>query len=129
MCLRNAGIAGNEQALGRSGIERGLCSGDLGLELIVFFPPGRDDVPAQACVDGQVAARSPTVLRIEAEVAVAQIEGLAGGLREVAGRSQQKVGVGVAGLGAVDVEGAVEGGVGMLVDLIDVKLAAELERV
>ncbi len=50
-------------------------------------------------------------------------------MREVAWGSDQEVGVGIAGLGAVDVEGAVEGRVGVLVDLVDVKLAAELECV
>ncbi len=113
----------------RAGVEGGLCAGDVGLELVVFFPPGRDDVPAQAGVDGEVAAGAPAVLDVEAEVAVAQVEGLAGGLGEVAGGADQEVGVGVAGLGAVDVEGAVEGGVGMLVDLVDVELAAEFEGV
>ena len=125
----NAGIAGDEESLRRAGVESGLCSGDVGLKLVVFFPPRRDDVPAEASVDGEVAARSPTVLDVEAEIAIAQVEGLAGGLGEVAGGADEEVGVGVAGFGAVDVEGAVERGVGMLVDLVDVELAAELERV
>jgi hypothetical protein len=102
---------------------------DPGLKLVVFFPPGHDHVPAQAGVDGELAGDSPTILRVEPEVAIAQIERLAGGLGEVAGGAEQEVCVGGAGLGAVDVEGAVEGGVGMLVDLIDVKLRADLERV
>ena len=97
--------------------------------MVVFFPEGRDHIPAQARVDGQVAARSPGVLHVEAVVAVAQIEGLTRGLGKVAWRAEQEISVRVAGLCSVDVEGAVESGVGMLIDLVDMELSAELQRV
>ena len=60
---------------------------------------------------------------------VAQIKVLAGGLREVAGKAEQEIGERRAGFRAVDTEGPVEGAVGIFVDLIVVKLAAELQSV
>ena len=68
-------------------------------------------------------------MRIGAKIAVAQIERLTGRLREVAGDSEQKIGVRVAGLCPIDVEGPVEGGVGMLIHLVDMKLSADLQSV
>ncbi len=106
-----------------------MCAGNVGLELVVFFRPGSDEIPTEASVDGEVAAGAPAVLDVEAEVTVAEVEGLAGGLSEVAWSAEKEVGVGVAGFGAVDVEGAVEGGVRVLVDLVVVVLGAEFESV
>ena len=60
---------------------------------------------------------------------VAQVEALAGGLREVARKSEQKIGEWISGLGSIDVECSVKRRVGVLVYLIVVKLPAELERV
>ena len=62
-------------------------------------------------------------------VAVAKIEALAGCLSEVAGKAQEKIGERRAGLGAIDVERAIERRIRILVDLISMKLAAELQRV
>ncbi len=127
--LGNAGVTGNQQSWQCSRVERGLRTGHVGLDLIIFFPKRHDDVPAQTGVDRQVASCSPAVLRVQTGIPVAQVEWLTGGLSEVARRSQQEVGVWRTGLSAVDIEGPVERGVGMFIDLIDMELAAKLESV
>ncbi len=58
---------------------------------------------------------------------VPKIEVLAGGLGEVTRKTQQEVGEGRAGLGTKKAEGSVERRVGILVDLVQMKLAAELQ--
>jgi hypothetical protein len=113
----------------RSWIERGLRAGNIGLDLVVLLPEGHDHVPAQTGVDGEVASRSPAVLSIGAQIAVAQIERLTGGLRVVAWNADQEIGIRVAGFRPVDIEGAVERGVRMLIHLVDVELSADLESV
>ena len=60
---------------------------------------------------------------------VPEVEALAGCLREVAWHAQQKVGERIAGFSSVNVEGPVKCSVRVFVDLIIVKLAAELQRV
>ena len=50
-------------------------------------------------------------------------------MREIAGHTYEEVGKGIARFGAVDVERAVERGIGMLVDLIQMKLAAKFQGV
>ncbi len=49
------------------------------------------------------------------QIAIAQIERLTGGLREVARDADQKIGMRVAGLRPIDIEGPVEGGVRVLI--------------
>src|SRR5271156_1663323 len=103
--LRNSRIAGDQQPGKRSGVERGFGPGNVGLYLVVLFPERADQVPAQAGVDGKVASRSPAVLSIGAQIAIAQIERLTGGLREVARDADQEIGIRVAGLRPIDIEG------------------------
>src|SRR6202789_357877 len=127
--LGNPRVSGNDKSLRRSWIERRLCACHVGLDLIIFFPPGHDDIPSQTGIDGQVASCAPTVLRIEPGIPVSQIERLSGGLRIVARSSDEEIGVGRTSLGAVDIEGAIESGVRVLVDLVGVELSAELQGV
>jgi len=74
--LGDAGVTGNQQSWQCSRVERGLRTGDVGLDLIIFFPKRHDDVPAQAGVDRQVASCSPGVLRVQTGISVAQVERL-----------------------------------------------------
>ena len=127
--LWNSGIAGDQQPGECSWVEHGLRSGNPGLYLVVLLPERHDDVPAQARVDGEVAARAPTVLSVDAFIAVAQIERRTRRLRKVAGNSKQKIGVRVPGLCSIDVEGPIEGPVGIVIHLVDMKLSAHLQSV
>ena len=117
------------QALGRTGIENRLAARYDRLKLVVLFPPRHDEIPAQAEIESQIASRPPAVLAEESLVPVAHIEGLARRLREVAGNADQEIRKGDAGFASIDIESAVEGGVGMLVYLVGVKLTAELDGV
>ena len=46
---------------------------------------------------------------------------------KVARSSEKKISVRIARFGPVDIEGSIEGGIGMLIDLIAVELAAQFE--
>src|SRR5271170_1293317 len=71
----------------------------------------------------------PSVLAIQAEITVSQVERLTRRLGEVARDAYQKVGIGIASLSAVDVEGPIEGGIRMLIHLVDMELPADLQSV
>ncbi len=90
--VRNSGIAGIEDARRRAGKDHRLRAGDEGGDLVVFFRPGRDAVPAQAVVQRQVRARVPAILREEANIFVARIEGVELALVVLAGHADEEVG-------------------------------------
>src|SRR5260370_3908519 len=59
---------------------------------------------------------------------VAEIKSMSGCLGKIAGKAQQKISEGITGLGAIEAEGAIKGGVRILVDLIVMELKTGLER-
>ena len=61
-------------------------------ELIVFFVPGFDPVPAQTVIEGEVRPQPPTVLGVETEIFVAPVKGLELALVVLGGSAQQEVG-------------------------------------
>ncbi len=125
----DAGIAGIEDACRRAGEDVRLRAGDEGRDLVVFLRPGRDAIPAKAVVEGEVRAGVPAILREEAGVFVAGVEGIELALVVLAGNADEEVGEVDAGFGAGEDKVAVELGDGVGVDLVGVKLAAEFEGV
>src|SRR5215470_12748343 len=126
---RHARISGNNQSRRRIGIENRLLAGNHGLNMVVFFRPGLNQVPAHAIVERKVGARPPTVLCKGAGIMIAEIEVLSRGLRKTAGKAQQEISESITGLGSVEVESAIEGGIRILVHLVVVKLKAGFKRV
>jgi len=120
-------IARNQQARQSPGIERRLRAGHPSLSLPIFLPKGHDYIPPKTDIDGEVVACMPAVLCVGSKVAIAQIKWRAGRLREIAGHTDEKVRVRIAGFCAIDVESSVEGCVGVLVHLVDVELRAKLQ--
>ncbi len=114
----HAGIAGKDQPLRRAGKDHRLLAFDQRLQLVKFFVPGANPVPAHAVVDGESVGGLPTVLRKrgQVEIAVVEVAGLA--LRIAGGDAQQEVGEVYAGFRAVEGEAAVEDDVGMRIDLV-----------
>ena len=124
----DARVAGKDEAGRRPRIDRRLLIGHDGLDLVVALVPRGHDVPAQPVVDGHVRARAPAVLREHAAVLIAQVEDPARGLDVVARHAEQKVGEVGAGLGTGKRERAVERRVRLQPDLLELVLAAELQR-
>ena len=105
----------------RPGRERG--------DLIVFFIPGLDAVPAQAVVQRQILLHAPAILRVQAGILVAAVERLKLALVVLARNAQQEVREVDAGLAAEEDEIAVQLGDRIGIDLIVVELAAHFDRV
>src|SRR5208337_474702 len=97
--------------------------------LIVFFVPGRKQIPTQTITKRQVRSYLPAVLAKQSYVLVAQVKALGIALPIVAGHAQQKVGKVRSRLGSLELEGAVENGIWIDVDLIEMQSAAHLEAV
>ena len=125
----HARVPGKDQAERRIGKDLGLLALDQRLQLIEFFKPGANAIPAHAIVEGEFAGELPAILREGGRVQVTVVETACLPLRITRCNSQQKVGKVHAGLRAIEGEAAVEDGVGMRVDLVRVNLAAELEPV
>src|ERR1039458_1069904 len=98
-----------------AGLERG--------DLIVFFIPGLDAVPAQTVVQRQALPYAPSILRVESYVFVAAVEGLKLALVVLARNSQQEVREVNAGLASVEYEVAIQLG-----DRIDIEIGRATVR-
>ncbi len=125
----DSGVAGVEDACGCSGKDYGLGTGDEGGDLVVFFGPGCDAVPAEAVVEGEIGECAPAILCEEAYIFIACVEGIELALVVLAGDTDEEVGKVDAGFLPGEDEAAVELGDGVGVDLVGVKLSTELEGV
>src|SRR6187402_541976 len=55
----NTGISSHDHTFGRSRKESRVRTFHIGLQLVVFLPPGHDDIPTDASVERQVVPKSP----------------------------------------------------------------------
>jgi hypothetical protein len=127
--IGNSGISGIENARGRAGEDIRLRASDEGGYLVVFFRPGCDAIPAKAVVEGQVGTKAPAILRERAYIFVARVIRVELALVVLAGRADEEVGEVDTGLGSREDKAAVELRNGMGIDLVGMKLRAELEGV
>src|SRR5580658_3508328 len=97
--------------------------------LIVFLIPGFDAIPAQPVVQSQVLGHSPAILRIDAGILIAAVEGLQLTLVVLARNAEQEVREIDTGLAAEEEEIAVQLGDRIGIDLIVVKLATQRDGV
>ena len=109
---------------GRARENHRLLARREGGDLIVFFVPGLDAIPAQAVVQRQVLPHAPAILRVKPGIFIAAVEGLKLALVVLARNAQQEVREVDAGLAAEEDEVAVQLGDRIGVDLIVVELRA-----
>ena len=121
------GSPGNTMPSRSVGIHLRLLAEDEGLQLIVFLSPRRQHIPAQSVVEYQVRTNLPAVLTECADIFVAQIKRAGVTLLVRRGDTQQVVGEIRTRLGPLKNERTVVDGIGVDVDLIEMKAAANLE--
>src|ERR1700722_17141454 len=88
---RYAGIGWKQDAGWRGWENNRLPAGLKGRNLIVFFVPGFDAIPAQPVVQRQVLRYAPAILRVEADILIAAIESLQLALVVLARNAEQEV--------------------------------------
>ena len=125
----NTFVAGNHVARRSSGEFHRLQSRNDGFGLVLRVIPRHAGFPAQAIVQDQIRRDAPAVLRKKSVVLTARIENLRAGLGKRIRRTNEKVREIDAGLAAVESITAIFVSVIALVNLVIVKLPAELDRV
>src|SRR5208282_3194921 len=103
-----AGIGGIHDAGGSAGENHGLLAGNKRGDLVVLFVPRLDAIPAQAVIEGEAARNAPAILRVEADVFIAAVEGLQLALIVLRGVAKQEIREVRAGFGAEEKKAAVE---------------------
>ena len=114
---------------GAPGNTTDCAPGDEGRYLVVLFRPGCNAIPAQAVVQGQVGQHVPAILREQSDIFVPRIEGVELALVVLAGHADQKVGKVDAGFLSGENEASIELSDGVGIDLVDMELSPELDRV
>ncbi len=122
-------IARIKYARRRTGKDDRLRAGDEGGDLVVLLRPRRDAIPAQTVIEGQVGENVPAILREQADVFISRIKRVELALVVLARHANQEVGKIDAGFRSGENKAAVELRDGVGIDLVGMKLAAELDGV
>ena len=106
-----------------------MLADNQGLQLVVLFVPGADDVPAQAVIYGEARSKSPGILREERDISISRVEPALVSLYVGAGYANQIIGEVRTRLRAVELEATVKRSIRNFVYLVKVGLTAKLQSV
>ena len=126
---RNSGIAGIEDACRSAGKHHRLRTRLKSRNLVVFFCPGRDAVPAQPVIQCQARPYVPTILSEQANIFVTRIERVELALVVLAGHADQEIRKIHAGFCTREDEAPVKLRDGMGIHLVGVTFTPELDCV
>src|ERR1700722_2917794 len=126
---RHAWISRIEDSRGSSRKRQRLFTRAEGRDLVIFFIPGLDPIPAQSVIQSQVARGAPAVLREQSDIFIPAIKRLQLALVVLARSAQKKIREVRSRLCPKKEKAAVKLRNGIDVHLIVVKLAPRLQRV